>query len=253
MQQPEFNLGASTWDAFNAFHVDAERPNGQYKTWHTTKPAFTLFDTGELIVTTNNFDPSSRRARTDLHVDVWSTTDEKCPPLFIPSKDFDKAVPKAWLNRKGGQTILIDHDHKVVVSLEHNLKVNDSRHRGNSHLNSDKTWREMVPERLREQCYAYYAGPRSAPIGYPIRLMPPRALGDADKKRLNEIIASCKAWCELDTETIAERNIKHPPLDIDTVLKLGLEGLFPGQRQTLARNGLGDEFDTNWEDYLTVK
>ena len=159
---------AAKWDRYKAFHVTDGSLYCVGK--------FTQFSTGELIVGRRHLKPSERKHYKDYNVSLVSTTDDKCPPLYL-SPDADKPVTKASLTTGGGQTLLIDYDTRKVVNL-----------RGKGDLD--------IPKHLRSVAYAYFPGAGLPPVGHPIKLSEV-VISKEEREHLKSLQRSCRAWAAL--------------------------------------------------------
>jgi hypothetical protein len=170
MRLPEWDMSRAQWDDYCRFH--RELPNG-----------FIQFDTGELICTrhfSNN--PEDRKFYSDLNVTVVSTDDTHCP-RFVWN---DEPVKKTWLDKKGQQILLIDHDNGHVVAL--------SGKGGGLDLSMPRPWALSVPESLRQRACAYWHGPHSPPVGSPVIVNKTRRLTPHEREHIEAIRSECKGW-----------------------------------------------------------
>jgi len=226
MKLEPFNLSQAKWDDWRAFHRYPARN-------------FVQFDTNELIVTTTKFDPDFRKFYSTLNVSIFSTADEKCPPLFeephivhLDPARRAKPIPKAWLTEGGGQTILVDHCTKQVVALG--------------------TIKDHIPVRLRGRARAYFAGPGEPPVGARIILRPPMVWSEADEQHFADTIAACQMWAGLNEypkptsqwdRGSGSRNaitIPWQPLDRQIVHEVSFEMLTDVHKVQIAWHGLSN-------------
>jgi hypothetical protein len=170
MRLPEWDMSRAYWDAYRRFH--RELPNG-----------FVQFDTGELICIGRFSDqPDKRKLYKDLNVEVVSTTDTHCPMFLMGGEP----VKKTWLDEKGQQILLIDHDNGHVVAL--------AGTGGGLDLTMPRPWALGVPESLRRHASAYWHGPHSPPVGSPVIVNKTRRLSPAEREHIEAIRSECKGW-----------------------------------------------------------
>jgi hypothetical protein len=121
MKLPEWDEQYKTWDKFKAFHIGITRtglvqtyPNWSWQNW-SGGLNFIMFDTGELIYRPTNVRPDCRGLSEQLNVGIYRTIDRDCPRLYLPD---GKLIPKSWLNYRGSQLIIVDHDSGQVFPAE---------------------------------------------------------------------------------------------------------------------------------------
>ena len=98
MRKVEFNFAHRRWDQFGAFH--------------TVGNMFVHFETGEFGVLSHPKKPE-RHVYKEYGVALTSTLDKEYKFLTMDGAP----IPQSHLVESGGQDLLIDLDHKVVVSL----------------------------------------------------------------------------------------------------------------------------------------
>ena len=114
MKLPEnLNLNQRQWDAWRAFHW-VYNPGGVTTTGHYGNPPFIIFETGEVVATTNTSGINVRASYSGLNLRLVGTNDAECPTLQTPD---GRHVPNAWLTQAGMQNLLVDYCTKRVVAV----------------------------------------------------------------------------------------------------------------------------------------
>ena len=170
MKLPEWDYSRALYDEYRRFHRHHEG-------------GFVQFETGELILTRGHHNnPDGRKLYKELNVEIISTDDTHCPTFLM---DGEK-VKKSWLDDKGQQILLIDHDNGHVVAL--------SGQGGGLDLTKPRPWALGVPESLRSHAMAYWHGPHSPPVGSPVIVNRTRRLTPQEREHIEAIRAECKGW-----------------------------------------------------------
>jgi len=238
MHLPQFDHAEMAWDDWRAFHVVHE--------WY-----FVQFDTGEFVIVNSCWSPRERRVYEDFHLQVTSTNDKDCPPLFVPGKENNKPIPKSHLNHKGMQVLLLDHDSQRAVSLE-------------GWMTSDTDASRTIPERFvspyrrgRNVC-AYYAGPGAFPLGaVPITRHYPHPLTAVQRVHITELKNACEVWLQMQPDPVKlglehHKMVRDVQTRVDYFVDMPFSVLTTHQRLAIASHG----FDMTRQEtnaYLTFK
>lgn len=161
---PDFSVNISRvrWDGWRAFHVN--------------HGPFTQFDTGELVLRSQTWNPDDRRSFRDLGVTIVASEDETLPALILPD---GTPIKRAWLYDGGAQVLLIDDSTRHVVRIGPWLKGENS----------------LLPTRFAGRAIeAYFAGPGRPPIGTAVSVSPPYKLSKDEKDYLASLRAAAKMW-----------------------------------------------------------
>lgn len=134
------NPADKQWDKWGAFHWGV----GPRLTYGEN--ALTVFDTGEAVLTALGYNPDQRKHIREAGIEIATTADSK-HTFYLP--DGTRCVT-AWLNQKGQQEVVIDHDRNRVHRL--------SREAIQTHPH--------VPTRLADRFVCWYSpGPGKDPVG----------------------------------------------------------------------------------------
>jgi hypothetical protein len=156
-------------------------------------PPFVMFDTQEVICTTGYLRPDLRGHYPLLDVSVYLTTDSACPKLFTPDGE---AIPKAWLNQDGSQTVLVDHHTKRVVRL----------------CRYEDKGRETMPMRFRKPyvASAYFPGNEQPPVAAPMVVRPSNkfSLSKDEREHIDTITCAVRAMLTLNPDHPAASHVK---------------------------------------------
>jgi len=238
MHLPQFDRTEMAWDDWRAFHVVHE--------WH-----FVQFDTGEFVVVKSRWSPHERRVYEDLHLQVIATDDRDCPRLFIPGQEGDKPIPKSYLNHKGQQVLLLDHDHERAVSLE-------------GWMTGDTDAGRTIPERFVSRDWhgrnvrAYYAGPNAFPLGaVPITRHFPYPLTSRQRTQIAELKNACEVWLAMQPDPAAlsiegRREHRDVQTRVDYFVDIPFSVLTTPQRIAIAVRGF-DMIKQETNTWLTFK
>lgn len=221
MKLPPFNHADMQWDGWRAFHVEHE--------WHK----FVQFDTGEFVVYNRRWQPPERQVYKNLHLQIVATDDDECPKLYLPgmaSVVGAKPIFKSHLNHKGMQTLLLDFDHKRAVSIDRSLTEDNA---------------PLIPVRFTQRggfgIAAWYAGPKTVPIGTPITRYYPAPLTHEQRTHIKELKQACEVWLQMQANPDAlkqqHREVKTP---IGEFIDVTFNVLTTAHRTAIAMNG----FDT---------
>jgi len=175
MKTVQFDHSQSKWDQYRAPYMSMIN---QYR-WNDADPLMVLFDTGEAILTRTQVQPYARRLYTDKNIALLSPRDKAFPKVKTPD---GQRVRLGDLTSGRAQHFLVDYDHGIAVAL--GSMQNDPH----------------VPERLRKVCRTYYAGPKSAPIGAPVKLRRVTPTTPDERKHIANLRACCRAWMALSDE-----------------------------------------------------
>lgn len=176
---PPFDHEHKAWDRYKAF-FNSHGPQ-QYD-GHSFHGVFIQFDTGEVVLRHNRFDPALRRDYKDLGVALYSTADDKCPKLMTPEK---QPVLKAWLNFKGSQLLLVDHASQRAVAVKGWFTKRDGVSR--------------VPKRFNGWAYVYFAGDGELPISAScVKTHKPVKHTPEEKAALKELLSACELYSTME-------------------------------------------------------
>lgn len=178
MQLPDHNISNYRWD--------------RYETMHVVDQGFVDFLDGTSIYTDGTPEPNVRRKYGYRNVQITMTTDPDCPALSTPAGE---EVPKAWLNQKGGQYLMIDWDFKIAVGLRQCSPYSRVRyHAPTADADPDTRW---LPTWLIGQFACYWPGMDRRPIGASIELSRPMDITTEQRRMLLELRDQIRTWIEL--------------------------------------------------------
>lgn len=168
MKLPEFNHAKAEWDKYRAFYIGLD---GSYR--HNA--LFIQFDTGELICTRGAPEPDQRHVYKHLNLEIFGTQDDTSRVFKTPEGE---TIRPAWLDDRGHQILLLDHDTRQAVRLNYSYDIA----------------MPPIPARFRGTAHAYFMGPDCPPIGRPVQVNRPAKLTPEQKEHLADLRAACKAW-----------------------------------------------------------
>lgn len=236
MKQPIFDLKQAHFDMYNDFYI----PHGP-GSYQSGSGSFIQFNSGEVIVLNRSWQPDQRKHYSDLNIAIFSTADDRCPLLHRP--DDKRRVPKTHLNYAGQQILLIDYDHNLAVSIDH-----DKRR---------KHTQPLMPERFNKMnVAAYYRGPLSPPVGQSIVIEYAYPFTPEQHEHLNDLKMACEAWFKMSKDwTEQQRRIfihDHRPASMLGALHYTFSELGDNDRAIIALVGYDRGTKIETHDYLTI-
>ena len=267
MKLPDFYPNEMRWDEYKRFHN--KHRNGMV-----------LFENGEAILTSGNFDPNSRSyTRPAFHPNtslrIVTTTDDDCPKLkWVPTPEleaalrsiyqdpdklFAKHIPKVWLSPGGYQTLLIDADTGRAVCLD---TRRDTRHDGWKHV----AVRINTTYGFRSNIVAYIPGNGADALANKVRVHVPKNLHPDEVKAWTLLREQCTVWYSLtdgDIRAVApkywsvgregwEYQKPMPLRALTDGANTKLEDMSGERRVQLALHGIAKEHQDAYVDYVKV-
>lgn len=230
MQFPDFNHKDATFDRYKVFtnkHISND--------WHTTHLVTT--EQGMAFWGKSKVEPEFRKHYPDLNITVVSTTDDDCPKFKEPD---GTPIKKAWLQHKGQQILIIDHDFDIAVRVDyeqgHGLP-------------------ECTPEWLRPHASAWWPGRSSKPFGKPVKISQPYKACAEEEKLVKERIAQCEMWWNLtynEAEGQKKPFVSGVGLAFLKVAQTPFEKMSHAEKCQLAVRGITREPVPRYVDFLIV-
>lgn len=172
------------WDYYGRFHIKISTKSlapDRYSHPHGTA-IFAQFTDGLTICNRKEPSPDERGYYPLLGVSLISTTDDSCPPLFVPGDD--KPIPKSHLNYTGATYLVVDWRHKRAVPLT-------------------GCEGECVPEiALGSHVGAFWASAGQPPQSRPVAINPPLAKTPEMRQLYKDNMAKCKAWAAMHGDRV---------------------------------------------------
>ena len=229
MIKPAFNHEQKSWDKYRAFFT------------HDSNSGITMFETGEMMLTTSHPHPDRRQTFERYGIQVVATSDSDCPDLFIP--DTMEKVPKAHLNDSGQQYLCVDLRTKRAYRLGRDCPV--SKLKGPEHTH---------------EASMLWVHPRAEPINHrPIGLLSPDSATrrHIDRSVLNEVTIACQATVRMGladdvNQRIDDRKLIVPPSWIGLGADCILQQMNDSSKHQVAQNGLGFGRVSSLQEYLVT-
>ncbi len=231
------------WDTYREFHMGVGQNSIRQSDRHNLS-SFVQFETGEVVCNLTSPNPGFRGEYPLLNLAVYSTSDEKCPKLFLRN---GTPVAKAWLEPRGQQILLLDRCTTRAVALRPPSEKDATDHLPERFV-TKINYTGRAPARL-PKFSAYFAGEGRDPQGPVIAVVPPLniSLTPDEFAHIKEITQACKAWyamTEHETKKMYAGAVDHKLLlDAKTIADLE-----PARRCILAENGVARK--TMYEPYL---
>ena len=224
MKIPDLPREKMGWDSWRRFYWNVGKLGVELPSQYS-RAAIVVFDTDEVVLTPFATDLGQRGSYEHMNLSIRGTKDEKCPPLYYN----EQKVPKAWLNDRGQQILLIDHDYKIAVAVSRIGLVKmtpalDSR----------------IPINLRGRAHAYYPGQGAPPVGgSAIKLARPVKILTAEQQaHIEELVIAAKTYTQLTGRGLGVRALA-PADPVELAAIKSVEELSIAQLASIHRYGVG--------------
>lgn len=236
------------WDAYHAFHMGIG-PYGPHATDPYNPATFVQFDTGEMIATRQVFDHNKRGHYGDANITLHATTDDSFPAVALPD---GTPAPKAWLNDRGLQTVVEDHDLKRIyrVACDNDYLAPRLPERFVTRVTKDGTSRAVSTD-----AYIYWPGGGREPVACPVNVSIPaqKVLTPEEWARIKDLKAMMAAILGL-TDDGPRYRIPSGTVDAYSLLNLSNDEVasFPKEDMRRFVHGTGLARVGRQVPYLTV-